>query len=75
MPYQDISDLPKGMKNNLPKHAQAIYKEAFNNALSQYSNKSARRSSADREVLTHKVAWSAVKHKYHKEDDNKWHAK
>src|SRR4028118_864076 len=36
MPYKMITQLPAGVKNNLPKHAQEIYKEAFNSAEEQY---------------------------------------
>ena len=31
MPYKSINELPKQVKDNLPKHAQEIYKEAYNN--------------------------------------------
>jgi cation transport regulator len=30
MPYKQITQLPDNVTNNLPKHAQEIYKEAFN---------------------------------------------
>jgi cation transport regulator len=73
MPYRDITDLPGRVKTSLPRHAQHIYKEAFNHAYDQYKNQSTGRVSADREEIAHKVAWSAVKHKYHKGSDNKWH--
>jgi cation transport regulator len=36
MPYKQITQLPDNVKNNLPKHAQEIYKEAFNSAEDQY---------------------------------------
>ena len=36
MPYKQITQLPDSVKNNLPKHAQEIYKEAFNSAEDQY---------------------------------------
>jgi cation transport regulator len=29
MPYKQITQLPDNVKNNLPKHAQEIYKEAY----------------------------------------------
>ncbi len=32
MPYAVIEDLPTGVRNALPLHAQAIYRAAFNNA-------------------------------------------
>jgi cation transport regulator len=73
MPYSNVSELPKSVKNVLPKHAQDIYKEAFNSAYDEYKNPSDRRGDADREEVAHKVAWKAVKNKYHKGDDDTWH--
>ena len=32
MPYNRLDDLPDSVKNNLPHHAQEIYKEAYNSA-------------------------------------------
>lgn len=71
MPYQSIHDLPDSVQNNLPKHAQEIYKEAYNSAFQQYKDPEKRRDSATREETSHKVAWSAVENKYHKKD-GKW---
>ena len=75
MPYKSISDLPDSVRDNLPKHAQEIYKEAFNSAWDEYADKDDRRGDASREETAHKVAWSAVKKDYRKGDDDKWHAK
>jgi cation transport regulator len=71
MPYDKISDLPDSVKNNLPKHAQEIYFEAYNNAFEQYAKAEKRRDDSTREETAHKVAWAAVKKKYKKEG-NKW---
>jgi len=68
MPYTHLSDLPESVKDNLPKHAQEIYRAAFNNAWDQYKNPSDRYGDDDRETVAHKVAWSAVKEKYEKYD-------
>lgn len=75
MPYSSVSDLPDSVRDNLPKHAQDIYKEAFNSAWKDYKDPDDRRGDASREEVAHKVAWSAVKKKYKKGDDDKWHAK
>ncbi len=32
MPYQKIEDLPESVKEHLPKHAQEIFRAAFNSA-------------------------------------------
>lgn len=38
MPYKNIKDLPERIKDNLPKHAQEIYRKSFNNAWKQYKD-------------------------------------
>jgi cation transport regulator len=65
MPYDKVTELPKGVRNNLPKHAQDIYKEAFNSAEEQY----------DEESRAHRVAWSAVEQKYEKNEKGNWVSK
>ena len=75
MPYSNTSDLPDSVKNNLPPHAQDIYKEAFNSAHDEYKDPHKRQGSSDREETAHKVAWNAVKQKYEKGSDDKWHPK
>lgn len=76
MPYKSISDLPENIRDKLPRHAQEIYKEAFNSAWDQYKDKEERRGDASREETSHKVAWNAVKQGgYEKGDDDKWHRK
>ena len=73
MPYSSINELTDSVQGVLPKHAQDIYKEAFNSAYDEYKSPRDRRGDEDREEVAHKVAWSAVKKKYAKGDDNKWH--
>ncbi len=75
MPYDRISELPDSVKDNLPRHAQEIYKEAFNSAWKQYDEPEERRGDASREEVAHKVAWSAVKQQYRKDDSGKWVSK
>jgi cation transport regulator len=72
MPYKTIEELPKGVKENIPEHAQDIYKEVFNNAWEQYASKAKRRGSATREETAHKVAWAAVEKEYKKDSKNNW---
>lgn len=67
MPYRDISDLPKNVRNHLPAGAQKIYMKAFNNAWDEYVKKD-----PSHEEIAHKVAWSAVKRSYFKDETGKW---
>lgn len=67
MPYQSKSELPDNVKDNLPSHAQDIYRKAFNSAYDEYKQAEDRRGDASREETAHKVAWSAVKNEYEKQ--------
>jgi cation transport regulator len=62
MPYDNLSDLPDSVRNNLPEHAQEIYRAAYNSAEDQYGEES----------RAHRVAWSAVENKYEKNDKGNW---
>jgi cation transport regulator len=53
------------VENNLPKHAQEIYKEARNSAEEQYGE----------EDRAHRVAWRAVEQKYEKNEMGEWVSK
>ena len=71
MPYDNLKDLPKSVRDALPKHAQEIYLAAFNSALEQYEDAKDRKGDDSQEEVAHKVAWAAVKQKYNKDGD-KW---
>lgn len=68
MSYQNLNELPDNIINHLPKHAQEIYKEAFNNAFEEYQDLRKIRDNSSREEVAHKVAWNAVKNKYKKNE-------
>lgn len=72
MPYDSLAELPDSVKDNLPNHAQEIYKEAYNSAWDEYKDPEDRRGDASREETSHRVAWSAVKQKYEKNDNGNW---
>ncbi len=76
MPYKNNLDLPHNIIDNLPSHAQDIYREAFNHAYDEYKDEQDRRSNDSREEVAHKVAWAAVKNKYAKNPKTgKWESK
>ncbi|MDP9476487.1 MAG: ChaB family protein [Actinomycetota bacterium] len=60
MPYEELSDLPESVRSHLPKHAQEIYRAAYNSAEDQYGEES----------RAHRVAWSAVEKKYEKDEES-----
>ncbi|EGC34963.1 hypothetical protein DICPUDRAFT_152726 [Dictyostelium purpureum] len=74
MPYKTNKDLPENVKNHLPKHAQDIFREAFNHAHEEYSDPSKRRDPDEElDTVCFKVAWAAVHNKYEKGEDKDWH--
>lgn len=76
MPYTSNRELPESVTRHLPKHAQDIYREAFNSAIDEYQDPAKRRDDASAEEVAHKVAWAAVKHKYEKnEESGRWEMK
>lgn len=75
MPYNKLSELPEQVKNALPDHGQEIYQAAYNNAWNEYKDPSDRKDDSSREETAHKVAWSAVKTKYKKNEKGDWVSK
>lgn len=65
MPYDTLQDLPDSVRSHLPKHAQEIFRAAFNQASTEY----------DSEERAFRVAWAAVKRDYEKGEDGDWHRK
>ncbi|MEX6502292.1 ChaB family protein [Pseudomonas zhanjiangensis] len=72
MPYGSCEELPAPVRDNLPRHAQEIYRKAFNSAWEQYRDADDRRGEDSREAVAHKVAWAAVKAVYEKNDAGDW---
>lgn len=60
MPYRIVEDLPDSVRQHLPYHAQEIYLAAFNNAWQAHPGD---------EAAVHRIAWAAVKRRYHKENE------
>lgn len=75
MPYKTKAELPDTVQENLPAHAQEIFKDAFNNAWDEYEDPSKRRGKEGREETAFKVAWAAVKREYHKTESGEWKKK
>jgi cation transport regulator len=73
MPYKMISELPAGVRNNLPEHAQEIFLAAYNNAAEEYQDPQKRRGNAPLEEVARRVAWGAVEKTYTKDRvSGKW---
>ncbi|HET7885776.1 MAG TPA: ChaB family protein [Bradyrhizobium sp.] len=63
MPYSSNEDLPAAVRHRLPRHAQDIYREAFNHSFASHA------ADSRQEEIAHRIAWAAVKQSYTKIDD------
>lgn len=72
MRHRKISSLPEKVRKNLPEGAQRIYLEAYNAAYDQYEKASKRRPDTTQEETASRVAWTAVKTKYEKNNEGEW---
>ena len=65
-----LSDGTEKRIDQLPEHAQHIFKKAHASALKEYQDPKKRRGGAKENVeVAHKVAWAAVKKQYEKKGD------
>ncbi len=62
MPYSSVNELPLPVREHLPGPAQEIWRKAFNSAHEEYG--------AD--ATAARVAWAAVKKRYHKSPAGHW---
>lgn len=69
----ELSEATEKRIDDLPKHAQHIFKKAHASAIKEYKDPDKRRGGKKEsaEEVAHKVAWSAVKKEYKKKGD-KW---
>ncbi|MEF3367150.1 ChaB family protein [Methylocystis sp. 9N] len=58
MPYASNADLPENLQRLLPRHAQDIFREAFNHAYAAHEG------DPRQEEAAHRIAWAAVKRFY-----------
>ena len=67
----ELSEATEKRIDNLPKHAQHIFKKAHASAIKEYKDPDKRRGGKKQssEEVAHKVAWSAVKKDYRKKGD------
>lgn len=66
MPYASNAELPPAVRHHLPRLAQDMYREAFNHAWLTYAGQ------IRHEEIAHRVAWAAVKRRYHRALDGSW---
>lgn len=66
-----LSEATEKRIDDLPEHAQHIFKKAHASAVDQYKDPEKRRGGKDESVeeVAHKVAWGAVKKEYKKKND------
>ena len=70
---EELSEATEKRIDQLPEHAQHIFKKAHASAVKEYQDPDKRRGGKKEsaEEVAHKVAWAAVKKEYEKEGE-KW---
>ncbi len=70
---EELSEATEKRIDQLPEHAQHIFKKAHASAVEEYQEPDKRRGGKKQsaEEVAHKVAWAAVKIEYEK-DGEKW---
>ena len=70
---EELSETTEKRIDQLPEHAQHIFKKAHTSAVEEYQDPDKRRGGKKQsaEEVAHKVAWAAVKKEYEK-DGEKW---
>lgn len=64
MPYATNADLPDRIRKTLPRHAQDIFRAAFNSAYERYG--------PENEARAFRIAWAAVKRSYFQRTAGIW---
>jgi cation transport regulator len=67
----ELSEVTEKRIDDLPTHAQHIFKKAHASAIKEYKDPEKRRGGKKESVeeVAHKVAWAAVKREYKKKGD------
>ena len=67
----ELSEATEKRIDNLPRHAQHIFKKAHASAIKEYEDPDKRRGGKKEsaEEVAHKVAWAVVKKEYKKKGD------
>ena len=70
---EELSESAEKRIDQLPEHAQHIFKKAHASAIKEYQDPDKRWGGKNEsaEEVAHKVAWAAVKKEY-KKDNDKW---
>ena len=73
---EELSEYTEKRIDQLPEHAQHIFRKAHASAIKEYQDSDKRREGKKEsaEEVAHKVAWAAVKKEYEKDEDN-WRKK
>jgi cation transport regulator len=75
MPYHDLAELPKRIKDSLPLEAQELYKKAHNRAWDEYKDPKKRSGQETLDEIADRIALAAVEKEYERDHRGNWHRK
>lgn len=62
--YNNISELPRELRDSLPPEAQDLYLEVYNTAWQNYEEREGVEDNGDRETVSHNAAWDEVQKEF-----------
>lgn len=72
MIYNAVTDLPKAIREELPDHAQEIYRAAYNLTVEEHLASNPNHDEQELQTIANQAAWQRVQMEYHRDDTGKW---
>jgi cation transport regulator len=70
MTYQTVAELPTSIRDELPEHAQEIYRAAYNLTIEEH--RAADHDEHDLQAIADQAAWQRVQMEYERDETGKW---
>lgn len=72
MSYSTVTELPKAIRDELPEHAQEIYRAAYNLTIEEHRAADHDQDEHELQEMADQAAWQRVQMEYDRDDTGKW---
>lgn len=72
MIYTTVTDLPQTIRNELPEHAQEIYRAAYNLTVEEHRASGQNPDEGELHETADQAAWMRVQMEYDRDDSGEW---
>lgn len=70
--YNTVTDLPRAIRDELPEHAQEIYRAAYNLAVEEHRASNPDPDEDELHGMADQAAWMRVQMEYDRDDSGAW---